>query len=312
MSRINDEQFFADLKKVEVEAKKSKVREKTKRSKFRSGCLFSAGFFPIFFIIVCGAVLAKAGIWEIPVFSKVFYRTPQPIRIVKIKNPAEYANKTPNSSYDQTTKTYQLELTEDDITFMIQQSLAKQSEPTFAPNAQVAITEKEIEFFGFLLKPFKANLTIRIVPIFANNKIDFKLTKFKVGDLSLPPRMVDWSIRKYSQFRNKNDNKLTPDLLKQVELYRDKIKPDGIKLQAGKIIIGIFIDAEKFQQSIDQQMRDNVKKMQALDLNDPTVLEKLKSLNIDPKIVEKIKEINIDNTNSSILEQILKLQPATQ
>lgn len=169
-------------RRVEIEPALPKI----KKHHFKRNCYVLVLILFVFSLITATAAVAKTGIFEIPVFSSIFYRLPKPSRQIEIENQAMIGGKNLNFSLNTETKKITLELSEEDLTFLLRQALTQKNNPYFAPNLQAAILNNEVELYGLLLKPFSANLTLKVKPIFSDHKLDFELTKIKIGGLPMP------------------------------------------------------------------------------------------------------------------------------
>lgn len=188
MTLINLEQ--KNIAPVAVEkprrAQEEPALPKIKKHHLKRNCCLLVLLLFIFSLVTAAAAAAKTGIFEIPVFSSIFYRLPKPAREVKIESQTSAGGQNLNFSLNVETKKITLELTEEDLTFLLRRALAQGNFPYFAPNLQVLISDGEAELYGLLLKPLKVNLTLKLKPILAAGKLDFELTKIKLGDLPMP------------------------------------------------------------------------------------------------------------------------------
>lgn len=265
MARVN---FFEEADSVEPEIvdwqqrlpKKEKRRRKVaKRRRLKKCCLLLFFLVLLILLVVTTAAIAKTGIWEIPVFSRLFYQIPQPTRKIEIKDDTQLAQKAPRFSFNKDNNIFRMELGEEDMTFIIRQTLARQSDPYFAQNSQLVFSEGRTEFFGLLLKPVKTNITAvaNVDYLKDQDKFDFKLTKVKLGDLSLPPTIVEWLAKKYGE--KKIGQKLVElgiSFEKVKELFshlgQANTRLNKIEVLEGKIVIEFFVDVEKIKDNIDE------------------------------------------------------------
>ncbi|MBI5530813.1 MAG: hypothetical protein HY918_04965 [Candidatus Doudnabacteria bacterium] len=164
---------------------------------------------------------AQSGLIELPFFSSTFYKPPAPERIIiPDKQTSPYPEKIFEkklsgqieqlmSELDPANPPKQIplkiNLTENELTALIQNQL-KKSPDTIIENAQIAINSGELELFGYLKQlpkdipipiPLPVNGTsfnLGIKPIYRDNNLDIKLTKLKIGMLSLPISLGNWLI----------------------------------------------------------------------------------------------------------------------
>ncbi|OGY48487.1 MAG: hypothetical protein A3J65_01185 [Candidatus Buchananbacteria bacterium RIFCSPHIGHO2_02_FULL_45_11b] len=172
---------------------------KVKKHHFKRNCCFLVLLLFIFSLTLAAAAVAKTGIFEIPVFSSVFYRLPKPKREIKIENQASAGGQNLNFSLNTETKKITLELSEEDLTFLLRQALTRANDPYFAQNLQALIFGGEVELSGLLLKPLKVNLTLKLKPLLADSRLDFKLTKIIVGSLPIPAEYGNMTVHRLLQ-----------------------------------------------------------------------------------------------------------------
>lgn len=229
MPRVNlEEKNFIEPVFVRPKFEARPAAPKIKKGRFKRNCGVLIFVLFVSFLITATAVAAKTGIFQIPVFSSIFYRLPQPSRQIEIKDHAFIAGKNLNYSVNPETKKITLELTEEDLTFLLRQALTKNN-PYFAPNLQAAVLNNEVEFYGLLLKPFAANLTLKLKPSFSAGQLDFTITKVKIGDLSLPAGTATALVHRFFSRQ-----------LEQFNSVLAKFKPESLQLSEGvaKVILG--------------------------------------------------------------------------
>lgn len=164
-------------------------QNRPRRRSFRSGCCCFGVVLLVALFIVIAAAVAKSGIINVPVFSKLFYVTPRPTRSVTV-SPAAAEIITKGAVVSQAGEKSVVTLTEAELTYLARQLLASGAEPLFAPTVQTAINPNGVELFGLLLKPVRANLTATIVPTVAEGQLRFTISAITLGDLSLPPSLA--------------------------------------------------------------------------------------------------------------------------
>jgi uncharacterized protein YpmS len=257
MSRQDQDLSSSDpwqREKNEKEKLKEELREEVlkeikrkKRRKTLSCCLLELS--ALLLILFLGfAAVAKAGLVEIPFFSKVFYKPPEPSRIVTVL-PGEIKNL--EKIFEDKIKTQveekmipgketqkvdvELEFTEKELTAAMLDGINS----GFLPfsTAQIAVTSKEIEIFG-QLSGSKIFFTISFKPEIENDQLVIKLTKFKLGNLPLPSSLANLLVEK-----------ILKDKMQQINEFVGKGgKLQEIRLEEGKVIIRGTIDIMIFLQ----------------------------------------------------------------
>lgn len=221
---------------------KVEVMKELKRRKWRKklGCCL-LGLICLFLILfLVASALAKTGLIEIPFFSKIFYKYPAPIREVKpseVKSLEEiFQNKIRNQvkekliSGRETQKVdLKLEFTEQELTAALQEGIKTGFLPV--SKVQAAVTSKEIEIFSQLIEP-KVFLTLRFKPELQDNQLIIKITKFKIGNLSIPYFFSNFLIEKYLRDKVSEIN----------EFINRSGKLRELRLEEGKIVIEATID----------------------------------------------------------------------
>lgn len=224
MVRINspDSLPLADLNKFG----QGKIVKRLGRKRFgvkKFCCLFFV-LVLLFFLVATAAVVAKTGLVNIPFFSDVFYRLPRPQRQITIANQADFLQKNLNLTLNPSQSTAKLELTEEQLTLLVRQLLSNKNDPYFASNAQAVIANGQIEFFGLLLRPVSANITIKFKPYLADNKLNFELTSLKIGDLTMPVPLADWlAVKFFSNPLSQLSQKLAEFKVQQLEVLEGKL-----------------------------------------------------------------------------------------
>ncbi|MEK7139388.1 MAG: hypothetical protein AAB817_01685 [Patescibacteria group bacterium] len=145
-------------------------------------CSGSLGIFIILGLLVLG-VVARTGLVQIPVVSRVVYRQPAPSRIVA---PTTTAALVPQRTAD---GRYQVTLTEGDLTATVQQTFATMNESnqlaTFE-TGQVAINGDTIEIFATFSRPAGGSAMMQLMPIVIDHQLQFQLEQLRLGALALP------------------------------------------------------------------------------------------------------------------------------
>jgi len=302
MARINfKEENSLPPKDFKSKFNPLKKERRTKRRSVKTNCFFLIGFLFIFILVLLFVMIIKAGIIEVPILSQIFYRVPTPSRLIVINNPESFIQKSANFQYDQTTKMTSIELTEEELTFVIRQNLAKQKEPRFAQNTQVVISDGEIEFFGLLLRPIAVNITLKakVFKAEAGEKApySYQITQLKLGDLNLPPSLIDWLAHKYGQKAGAKYNSIYLNRISNL----DKSKIPLIELKEGKLILKLAIDIEAIQSRtlnlfkiVSQLDKAEQEKLNNLDFDNlaTTTVEKLKEIGLTIDQLKKLKGLN--------------------
>jgi hypothetical protein len=196
MARISfDDELLDETELEDFRPKRKKRRRRRKKISLKARCCLWFLILLIFFLIIITAFIAKAGVVQIPFFSQIFYRLAQPSRQIEIDN-QELVNiiqQGLNLEFDpQGLAT--IEITEEELTYLFRQSLSGKDDSYFAESLQLIISKDRIEFFGLLIKPISASITLIIKPYLVNNILDFELIQAKIGDLSPPPKFTNWLI----------------------------------------------------------------------------------------------------------------------
>jgi len=243
MARISLEDKL--LARSEFEDFKPQLRrpKRKRRIGFKAGCCLFFLIILIFFLLIATAAIAKTGIIEIPVFTRLFYRLPQPSRTIEISDLGKFFQ--PFGVQFLPDDSLAVEFTEEQLTFLLRQYLTGKKDSYFADNAQAVIINQEIEFFGLLIKPISANLTLKLRPKLIDNNLALDLAGAKIGNLDLPVPVADWLIDKLFQ------NKLAE--------FKQKIKDfqlTDLNLSEGKLNFTVKIDlalaAEKIKESLEK------------------------------------------------------------
>jgi len=239
--------------KDEKEKLKEEIREEVvgkmkrkKRKKFLTCCLLEL----LFILLILGLVataIAKTGLVDVPVFSKIFYKPPTPQRVVTV-TPEEVKN----FSADITNKLEQevksqikpgvtgqeveisLEFTEKELTALLRNLTANGDLPF--GNSQISITPEGLEIFGEINEPKKTYLSVNLKPEIKDGDLKIKIKKIKIGTLPLPAIFGNFLVEKF--------------LNTQLDEVRDEIakigKLENIKLDEGKITLQGMADVLVF------------------------------------------------------------------
>ncbi len=187
----------SEKEKLKEELREEVVKElKRKKRRRVLSCCFLEILFVLLILFLGTATVAKTGLFEIPFFSKIFYKQPEPLRVItpqqkRVENLNElFENKIKSqvkekiSPGEENQKVeIELEFTEEELTASLLRGIEVGSLPL--SKAQIAISQKEIEIFGRFIKP-EIFFTVRFQPKIQNGQITVKLTKIKLGNLSVP------------------------------------------------------------------------------------------------------------------------------
>ena len=215
--------------------------KRRRRIGFKSGCFLFFGVILIFFLLIAVSAFAKTGIVEIPVFTPLFYRLPEPTRTIAISDPDKFFQPfgvqfLPNDSLG-------VEFTEEQLTFLFRQYFTGKKDSYFAENSQVVIVGQEIEFFALLLKPISANLTLNLKPELVDGNLVFDLTGARIGSLNLPVSFADWLI-----------DKLLQNKLEEFRQNMQDFQLTDLSLSEGKANLTVKVDLADLTQKIKESL----------------------------------------------------------
>ncbi len=253
MPIVENQSFDPWMEKVDEKEKlKRELREevvseikKKKRGKF-FGCCFLKFFIIVLILAASIALLAKTGLFDIPVFSKIFYQAPAPEREVAANTAEEKSfENLLAQKLDQELRSGKnlaaggeipvtLEFTEEELTGFLKTAETGEDYPF--TEAQISITPQAIEIFGQLKEFNQTFLTVALRPEIKNGELEIIFQKIRIGNLSLPPAI---------------GNFLTDKLLKdQLDSVKKLISENGnlenIELTEGKIIFQGEVATETF------------------------------------------------------------------
>lgn len=240
MVRISPEDELAISADIEkLKSLRAKRKRRVKKKSLKSGCCLLFLLSLIFFLVIITAIVAKTGLIKIPFFSSVFYRLPQPTRQIDLNDLNNLESKG-KIGYRVKDKLLTIELTEEELTAALRQKFTGQPDSYFAKNLQVVILDEQVEIFGLLLKPVLTNLTVCFRPYLTNDKLDFEVTKVKIGDLAPPPRLASrfafWLMTK-----NKLGNEVN-ELVEKLKQAGSQAKLQSFELANGKLTILLGVD----------------------------------------------------------------------
>lgn len=233
-----------DQKEKLKEEIRGEVISEMKKKKHRK--IFSCCFLKLLFVILIlgglTAALAKTGVVDIPVFSKLFYKPPAPERVVladvgaeksfedilgqKIEQQIESGEKSEDGKKIEVS----LEFTEEELTGFIKDIEASENSPF--TNSQVSVSSEGVEIFGQLKELNKTFLTVVLKPEITEDDFKISFKKIKIGTLPLPGALGDFLA-----------DKLLKDQIESVKKIISKNgKLESIDLLDGKIIFRGLID----------------------------------------------------------------------
>jgi len=168
--------------------KEKKYKPRKRRSCPISSCCFTYIIFFIVFCIFVIAMLAKIGMFNIPIFSDIFYRQPEPLRIV-VPTIVDEKDLLKNFEIQNENSELTFELDESQLTYLINSPLQNSIDVRF-DRLQAVITSEDVELFGHLVSPVDSYLTINILPKINQGLLDFEVKSIKVGSLPLPAMIL--------------------------------------------------------------------------------------------------------------------------
>lgn len=161
-------------------------------------CFSYQGFCLLIFLLFLALIFAiivavtKTGLVEIPLFTTLFYHQPQPVEVVNAAASFSLENKIDLDNL--TNSEVSLVFSQEELTTLVGQS------DKFS-QAQLAVEELEMELFA--LTPILSRdgyLTVRFIPKVKNQGLDFKITAVKIGNLSVPVFLANFSKNILLQF----------------------------------------------------------------------------------------------------------------
>jgi|GEM_PF-2677471 len=196
----NNEELKKEIKKqVVVDIKKQARRRKL----FRYGsCLLLILFIVLFIAFICMWAIALSGLYEIPVLSKMLFKTPAPIHEVEIRDDIEEVDLlehleseinelVPTGSPGELTITEaSVSLDEYVLTAFIWQRLNELPDYEII-HAQVAVEPQGMEIFIHGKKnerPFY--LTVMTMPKVVDGNLELEITSARLGNLRIPSALI--------------------------------------------------------------------------------------------------------------------------
>lgn len=207
-----------------------------RRHHFWRNCFLSLFLIGFLLIGTAGWMLARTGLFEVPVLSGLAYRTvPTPSRVVAT-SPDDNTSldaklAAAQAAIDPATGLAELSLSEAEFNSLMRES---------NPDLNLAFTGDTIELFT-PLKMEKATLylTLELAPTVENGHLRINLTRAKIGRLGLPAGLFNWAGRVF-QSRLVDTN----DFVKQIEFQSIEVVDDHLDLRA-KIPPSFFDDERR-------------------------------------------------------------------
>jgi hypothetical protein len=235
MARVGNQEENNQILKNKLESQPVK---KFRKVTFKKGCALVFFIWLILFLVLGTAVMAKAGIWQIPILTSLLYKTPQLLRTVDVGDINQFKPEGLKINFSNSENLVVLEVPEKELTYILRKVLTGKKDSPFAPTVQAVISNQEVEFSGLLLKPLSVNLTVAIKPYVRGDSFDYKITKLKVGNLSLPGGGLKAYIN-FIQSRNMNLAKA-----KLVQQFGQQVKIKNIKIEEGVITLLAWVDKQ--------------------------------------------------------------------
>lgn len=253
MSIITNQPPDPWIKKVDEKEKiKEEIRgevisemKKKKHKKFFTCCFLKL----LIVILILGgiaATVARTGIIDIPVFSKLFYKTPTPERVVSVDVEEKNFENILSQKIEQQIKLNKiseadtqkvevtLDFTEEELTSFLKGAEGTENFP-FA-DSQISISPDGLEIFGQLKELNETFLTVVLKPEVTDGDFKISFKEIKIGNLSLPPVIGNFLVDKFLKDRI--------DSIKQTISKNGNLK--SIDLSDGKILLHGLIDATSF------------------------------------------------------------------
>jgi hypothetical protein len=183
------------------------------------------------------SLIAKTGIYDIPVFTKIFYQQPMPIHEV-IPSPnqaAEWEKKMQINPFS-AEQVKKVEFTEGDLTTMFWVALEKagaQQGKIAIKTGQIAVDQNQVELFAEFTAPFHALVSVGLLPQIENQQLVFKTESLRIGNLEVP----------FDFTKNLISSTLNTQMSKGFEGLPIILK--RVSLEAGKIVIEFEFDQSK-------------------------------------------------------------------
>ncbi len=216
MSRLDEQPSYdpwlrekSEKEKMKEEIRAGVMSEMKNKKKNKKIACCSLIFAAVFLFLSLTAVgIAKSGVLEIPVFSKIFTKKSTPERIVNV-TPGEAksfesdiaqklkAQVEPKIEPGATGQKVDVTLvfTEKELTAFLRSLELSENSPL--KNSQAVVTPEGIEVFGEVNMPNQTYLTIFFKPEVADGGLKITLKKIKLGTLSLPASWGNFLAQKF-------------------------------------------------------------------------------------------------------------------
>lgn len=214
-------------KLIQHEAKKLRPQTKVIKKRPFFSCFNCSLVVLVILLVLAGwllSLVAKSGLLPVPVFSDIFYQTPEPIHWVKVS-----AGQSPELLLSPNLGSKILILKEENLTQMLQISIDQTNARQKRINidfAQIAVDEEKVELFVKFNKPVKVYLAIGLLPQLENQQLMFNTVSLKIGSLEIP---IAWVGSFFDRLINRQlGNVLTdlPLIFKKINLASGEIKID--------------------------------------------------------------------------------------
>jgi hypothetical protein len=201
MSREDEQQISGGDKVEELEAEISKLKRSLKRKANRKlfgcfSCSISLLFIFLFFALFGAYILAKSGLKEVPLFSKWFYQEPQPAYLVEVdKNIGTdiwsiiKKNASTEALLQQKNENikFTFDLSDAQLTQLVREKINEEASLKKKIDFfQIAVLPDNLEVFIQTKEPKQLYVILNILPKVKDGKINFEVNKFRLGNLSLP------------------------------------------------------------------------------------------------------------------------------
>lgn len=249
MSRIDDPGSFdpwlkekSEKEKLKEEVRAGVMKEIKQRKRNKTlACSLIIVVLIILISSLIAAALAKSGLVEVPLFSKIFSNRAVPQKVVTL-TPEELKNfetditeklKTqvkpqikPGATEQQVDVT--LEFTEKELTAIAKSLETSGNSPL--KNSQVSVTPEAIEIFGEIDNLRSTTIAVAFRPEITDSELKINLEKVTLGTLSLPMFWGEFFAEKYlnQQIDAAGENIRKMGQLKEITLEDGKLKVRGL------------------------------------------------------------------------------------
>ncbi|MFA5022485.1 MAG: hypothetical protein WC508_05410 [Patescibacteria group bacterium] len=238
MARINTLEQSTEIKNSNKKLDEPRLGKKRNRLGKKSDCCLFLLVGLVVFGVLGAVVLAKTGIAQVPVLSKFLYRVPQPIRVVDIGDINTFKPTGFKAGIAKSENLVYMYIPEKELTYLAKTKLTGKPDSFFASNLQTVIENQQVEVFGLLIKPFKANLTAKLKLYISNGNPGFKITQFKIGNLSIPSGTANFIAHRLVDL---NKLKTSKSGVSWAQM-KDKIKIQNFELVDNKIHIVFWVN----------------------------------------------------------------------